>query len=129
MNKLTISTRLGKILFFLFNIIWYIPLLLSIFSLALHLPFYFTRVTNRYDDVYYLQDSGIVAYSSSTGSGTIDFPNVYLFIASMMIILVFVIANLVMTYKRTHAKWFLLSILALYAIFTIGLYSLELISF
>jgi hypothetical protein len=129
MNKLTISSRLGKILFYIFNIIWYVPIVLSIFSISLHLPIYYPAITNRYDDVYYLQDSGMVAYSSSSGGGSIDIPNIYLLIASIMIILVFVVANLVMTYKKTHAKWFLLSILAIYAIFTIGLYSLELISF
>lgn len=129
MNKLTISSRLGKILFYIFNIIWYVPLLLSSFSIAMHLPFYYPKVTNRYDDVYYLQNSGMVAYSSNTGGGSIDIPNFYLFIASILIFLVFLAANFVMTYKKSHAKWFLLSILVLYAIFTTGLYSLELISF
>jgi hypothetical protein len=98
-------------------------------SIALHLPIYYSKVTNQYDDVYYLQNSGMVAYSSNTGGGSFDIPNIYLFIASILIILVFLIANLFMTYKKTNAKWFLLSILALYAIFTSGLYFLEQISF
>jgi hypothetical protein len=126
MKKLTISSSLGKILFYLFNIIWYVPLLLSVVSLALHLPIYFHRYTNPYADVYYLQESVVVA---SSGGSSIDFPNIYFFLASILIILVFVLGNLFMTYKRAYVKWYLISILALYAIFTIGLYSLELISF
>jgi hypothetical protein len=85
----------------------------------------FSSKSITYADVYYLQESVEVA---SSGGSSIDFPNIYFFIASILIILVFVLGNLLMTYKRAYAKWYLISILALYAIFTIGLYSLELIS-
>lgn len=121
------SLRIRIFIFYLFNVLWYVPLLLSIVSLYFHIPIYFKKLFLSTDDVYYLQESTSVVYFDVSGGSSFDLPNVYFFITSILIIVLFLLVNFLITYKRPLEKWHLMSIFLLYLIITSGLYYFELI--
>lgn len=121
------TSRIRVFIFYLFNVLWYLPLLLSTVSLYFHIPIFYRKLFPNSDGVYYLQDSTNIVYFAVSGSSSFDLPNIYLFLISNFIIVLFLLVNFFMTYKKPRAKWYLMSIFLLYLIFTGGLLYFELI--